>query len=249
MKKLNILQLYDYMELGGAESHIITLSKSLMELGHNVSIASSFGPAVNTLKRLSIPFYEIERPDESTLMSNAGKLLEIVDRLKIDIIHSHPFQSQVLASLIKLIREIPVVTTIHGSYNTPSVSGLENFIDHYIFISPETLRFHNDNFIFMKNKNYQMIPNCVEVCEDVQIELNTKQLTITYISRLDNDKLPSIKFFINSIEVLAKKHDIKVFIIGKGKKYNNILNKAKLINNQLSKQVIQVMGVSIILCK
>jgi len=54
--KLNILYLYDYMKLGGAETHIITLSKAIKDLGHNVYIAAPNGPAVKWIKEENIIF-------------------------------------------------------------------------------------------------------------------------------------------------------------------------------------------------
>ncbi|GIN19621.1 MAG TPA: hypothetical protein DEO65_16670 [Bacillus bacterium] len=240
--KLNILQLYDYMELGGAESHIITLSKALMDRGHSVYIASSFGPAVKILNRLSIPFYEINAPKDQVLFENAGKILEIIDHHNIDIIHVHPFQSQEVAALIKLLRDIPVVTTIHGAYLTPSVKGLEEFIDSYIFISPESRDFHMANKL-IPNKQFNVVPNCVEIgAADISVLENDGTLRIAYISRLDDDKLPSLDFFIECVEQLSSRVDVQIGIIGSGSQYSYIVKRVEQINDKLSKKMIHAVN-------
>lgn len=116
LRKLKILNIYDFMELGGAESHIITLSKALKDEGHMVSIASSFGPAVENIINLGIQFYEFDLTNEDLYISNAEKVIQIIENEKIDIIHCHPFHSQIIASLIKMVKNIPIVSTI-GTVN------------------------------------------------------------------------------------------------------------------------------------
>ena len=71
LAKLKILQVYDFMKLGGAESHIITLSKELIDQGHTVHIASSDGPAVSRIYDLRIPFHEVDVYNPKNYFTNA----------------------------------------------------------------------------------------------------------------------------------------------------------------------------------
>lgn len=242
MNKLNILQIYDYMKLGGAETHIITLSRALMDRGHNVYIAGSFGPAVNAVKGENIPFLEIDPPEENKLLENAWKIVEIIDYYNIDVIHVHPFQSQNVVALVNILRDIPVVTTIHGSYLTPSVEKLECFYNNFIFVSQESLDFHLEEGLLNK-KNCYVVPNCVKI-EANEISLHSKKdsLQIAYISRIDTDKLPSIVFFVECVEQLTKQMDIQVEIIGSGNQFSYLKDLIDKINRNSSKEVINLIN-------
>ncbi|MFD1349894.1 glycosyltransferase [Oceanobacillus caeni] len=245
MDLLRILQVYDYMQLGGAETHIITLSKALMGKGHNVQIVSSNGPAVEKINELGIDFHELDVYDPTKYFINAEKIIEIIEREKINIVHVHPFHSQVVMSLVKLIKDIPIVTTIHGAYRTPSVEGLNEFFDRFIFVSEEANKFHLENKLIRKDI-IEIIPNCVPLVPNGKGSiLNTNILKVVYVSRIDVDKLPSILFFIKCIEEIVKYLDVEITFIGQGSKYNELINLVNDINQKLNKSVVSVVNGSV----
>lgn len=240
MRKLKILQIYDFMQLGGAETHIITLAQELEEIGHNVQIVSSYGPAVSKIHELGIKFHDLDIFNPSNYFMNAEKILEIIEFENIDIIHVHPFHSQIVIGLVKLIKNIPTVTTIHGAYKTPSVEGLQNFFERYILVSEETSKFHIDNR-YISKELIHIIHNSVPVISNSTIEIcKDGILKIVYISRIDKDKLPSIVFFINCIEEIIKIFNVDVKIIGNGNEYNYIVTMVNELNEKVGKQVIHI---------
>lgn len=246
MGKLRILQLCDYMQLGGAESHIITLSKGLIDKGHIVQIASSLGPAVSKLSECGIKFHELNFYNPQNYFINAEKLLNIIVEENIDIVHVHPSQSQIAISLTRLIKIVPVITTIHGAYKTPSIEGLEEFFNGFVFVSEETKKFHLDNQ-FVNKKLNMVIPNSVpfRTNEEEKLIPNMHALKIIYVSRLAEDKFPSIVYFINCIEQIIKFLNVEITIIGQGSKYNEVLELANVINYKLDKKVINVINGSV----
>lgn len=247
MTKLNILQVYDFMKLGGAETHIITLSKALNNRGHNTIVLSSYGPAVEMLKKNLIKHIEMDIPNNNKLHENCQKLLKIIQEYKIDIIHVHPFQSQVVGAHLKKLTDIPLVTTIHGNYLTPSIGNFKKRFDYHIFISKESYNFclKNGNF---KSRNYSIIPNCVEIKETFdKFEIVNRKLKIKYISRLDLDKLKSVLFFIECIDALSSKIDIEVSIIGSGKSFSYVFDKVKTVNDKYKKRIIKLINGSTVI--
>ncbi|MGY3714868.1 glycosyltransferase [Sutcliffiella cohnii] len=240
MNKLNILQLYDYMELGGAESHVITLSKALIDRGHNVQVGSCLGPSVARLNKLGIKFHNMDIYNQNHYFKNAGRIIQIIQDEKIDIVHVHPFHSQIVMSLVKLVCKIPTVTTIHGAYKTPSIEGLYEFFDSFIFVSEEVNKFHLDNK-FIREDIVEIIPNCVPLYSSESASVMGEDvLKIAYVSRIDNDKYPSIIFFINCIEEIIKYMDVEITIIGQGTKYNEVVKLANDVNKKVNKQVVSV---------
>lgn len=229
------------MELGGAESHIITLSKALKDEGHMVSIASSFGPAVENIINLGIQFYEFDLTNEDLYISNAEKVIQIIENEKIDIIHCHPFHSQIIASLIKMVKNIPIVSTIHGPYIPNNFNKIKHYIDRFIFISEETYFFYKDRNLI--NNRSVIINNCVPVYPLVQSNSNFEsELKILYVSRLDDDKYPSITFFIKALEEACGELNLKVTIVGRGTKYFEILDTINRINEKYNKAIFNLIN-------
>lgn len=241
MGNLKILQIYDHMQLGGAETHIITLSKGLIDSGNVVHIASSNGPAVPVIKKLGIEFHELDLYNSDHYILNAGKLLEIIENHQIDIVHAHPFHSQIIISLVKLLKNVPTITTIHGPYETPSVKGLNKFYDGFILVSEETKRFHYEKKLLNHKHHIEIIPNSVPILSsDTILNLRKGSLKIAYVSRIDADKLPSILFFIKCIEIAIKHFNLEILIIGQGSKLQDVSKLARGVNLKAQKNIISV---------
>lgn len=241
MDKLNILQIYDYMELGGAESHIITLSKALINRGHKVQIASSYGPSVAKLNEIGIKFHNLNLYDQSQYIKNAGKIIEIMEKENIDIVHVHPFHSQIIMCIVKLIKKIPTITTIHGAYKTPSVNGLQDFFDGFILISEESKEFHLNKKLISREV-IEVIPNSVPLIQTEKPRLNNDILKIAYVSRIDNDKLPSLLFLIKCVERVLEFLNVEITIIGQGTKYDDVVELIHTINKKVNRKAIRIIN-------
>lgn len=138
---------------------------------------------------------------------------------------------------------MPIITTIHGPYQSPSVEGLEDFFDGFIFVSEETEKFHLESLEIISNNLSRVIPNSVPFTQREVTVLKSKEvMKIIYVSRLDNDKFPSILFFMNCIEQIRKLINIEVAIVGKGSKYNDVCQLADNINRKLNQNVVKVIN-------
>lgn len=58
--KINILHLYDLMELGGIETHIITLSNQLNKLNTNNIIVAPNGPAAELAIQYNLDYRAVD---------------------------------------------------------------------------------------------------------------------------------------------------------------------------------------------
>lgn len=242
-RKLNILQIYDYMRLGGAETHIITLSNALKKMGHNVWIIAPSGPATrwidkHFLNHIDVPLDKMDNQLESIIM-----ISKIIKQNEIDIIHTHPFNSQLVSSLCGYLTNIPVVTTVHGAYKTLVTENcVHDLVDKIICVSDETRDYYED--IGVMESELVVIPNAVsvEILNDTHYFFYNNIVRISYISRLDDDKIPSIKLFIESISMLSRIFDIRVDIIGDGGEFAHILDLVNSVNRTLNKEVIRMIG-------
>lgn len=239
-KKLNILQMYDHMRLGGAETHIITLSSALKDMGHNVYIASPKGPSLDLINKYKLNHIECNLYDKNNICTLANNVLEIIKKYNIDIIHAHPYVSQAVGIICSKITNIPVVTTLHSVKPTPSLERTSrDIIKKYICVSDEVINKQIKNG-FSKSQNI-LINNSVQIIKKPNIRelFKNKRVNILYASRLDIDKMPSLQKLLESIPYLVEKGlDVKVNVIGDGAFSEAVKQKCFIFNQIMNSNII-----------
>lgn len=120
MNKLNILHLIETSEPGGAETVLAYIADNLdKDRYRSIVCVLEHGWLTDHLDNLGIPHVMIENRwsyDPVFLF----KLLRLIRREKIDLIHSHEFMMTVYGSVAARIARIPHVGTIHGKVYYPN---------------------------------------------------------------------------------------------------------------------------------
>ena len=113
---MRILMLTSRMDIGGAESHVYTLSRELVRLGHKVIVASAGGRYVDALKEAGVRHVTIpldrKTPDAVYLARFA--IMRLVKKFKPHVVHSHSrIPSFIYGALTECAVASPLVTTVH----------------------------------------------------------------------------------------------------------------------------------------
>ena len=116
---MKILMVTMGLGIGGAETHILELTRELVRRGHDVTVASNGGVYVEELVRsgarhADVPMHT-KRPD--VMLRSLSRLNALAARERYDVIHAHARIPGFLASLVARRYDIPFVTTFHGTYN------------------------------------------------------------------------------------------------------------------------------------
>lgn len=79
------------LDIGGAETHIVELSKELQQEGHQVIVASNGGAYVPEITAAGIRHYQVpmHRRNFSCMLKSYRLLKDIIRREKPDIVHAH----------------------------------------------------------------------------------------------------------------------------------------------------------------
>ncbi|HBC93776.1 MAG TPA: hypothetical protein DCZ10_13010 [Pelotomaculum sp.] len=242
-KKLNILQLYDYMKIGGAETHMLSLSRAMQESGHSVWVGASYGPAVNWVKEYGLGFIDLALNNVNSQINCLIDLIKIIRKKNIDIIHIHPGNSQIIGAIAGLVTEKPVVTTIHGNYKTPVLEeSIKPLIDKIICVSEEVKKSQLE--FGVKESSIKVIPNSVYIksLPNKNDFFKDNVVQMVYISRLDKDKISSLMKLLVSIPVINEHYEVRLTIIGGGTQYTYIKDLAEIINTTLCKEIITLTG-------
>ena len=126
---MKILILTDRLDIGGAETHIAQLAKSLLESGEEVFVASSGGATADYLEQIGIPQLRMPLgthcPSQLVLLHR--KIRTFIKREGIDVAHAH---ARIPAFLIRGVRRLGCaeIVTVHAKFR---VGLLRRFLSHW----------------------------------------------------------------------------------------------------------------------
>ena len=109
---MNIMHFAGGGDIGGAKTHILSLGKQL-SLENNFHLVSFRpGPFADEAKALGLDVTVTEHP--WNLLASLRTALNAVDRFKPDVIHCHGAKANMMAALVKRLRHVPIITTVHS---------------------------------------------------------------------------------------------------------------------------------------
>lgn len=109
---MNIMHFAGGGDIGGAKTHILSLGKqlSLTDNFHLVSFRP--GPFSVEARALGLQVTVVERA--WNLLAALRIALKAVDSFQPDVIHCHGAKANMMGVLVKKLRKIPVITTVHS---------------------------------------------------------------------------------------------------------------------------------------
>ena len=124
---MKILMLIDSLEIGGAETHTITLAKEISRKGHKVEVVSAGGKLLQKLRDVGIKHTKIPNICANTrknaiplpirLLVARNIICRNVRPHRPDVVHAHTRRMAFLARGICRAEKIPLVTTAHAKFS------------------------------------------------------------------------------------------------------------------------------------
>ena len=241
------------MDIGGAETHILSLSLSLNRLGHEVTVASANGVFVDQLKNAGIKHINLplnKRNPVLILKSYFGlkKLLKTSD---FDIVHAHARIPAFLCGILQRKYGFRFVTTCHFNFKLGITKRFTDWGEHVFSISKDM-----DDYL---KKEYgiqsRMISRAVNgidtiafaPCQDKDaakdnIGLKGKRIVL-HTGRLD--KLTSVVadgLIDISKQVHEQYEDVVFVVVGDGNDRNELELRAKNVNEKAGSEIIRFVG-------
>ena len=130
-------------DIGGAKTHILSLGKQLSLDNDFCLFSFRKGPFVDEARELGLKTYASD--DGWNLIKAFRMALKVVDEFKPDIIHCHGAKANMMGVLVKTMRGVPVITTVHSD---PKLDYLGAPLKQYTF--------GLINEIALKHMNYYM---------------------------------------------------------------------------------------------
>lgn len=255
---IRVLMLIDALNIGGTETHVLNITKQLIEMGVYVVVATSGGPMEAIFSSYGIKI--IKFPFEGDYISNKKKngmikqLKDIVDKENINIIHCHLFASMQLASELYRNYQLPYVVTIHGLFYPNDILFSSCIKASTVIAVSIPVKNMLDRKLGTRIKSkIVVIPNGIssdiikgsDINRDIRKELGIPQSgkILCYCSRLDWNKTDAARVFLFSFSKLLDKFpNLHALIIGDGNGRESIEKEAQIINDMAKGKVVHLTG-------
>lgn len=259
--KIRVLMLIDALNVGGTETHVVNITKKLIEMGVYVVVGTSGGPTEAMLHSYGIKVIKI--PMEGDYISNKKKfgmlklVKTIIDEEKINLIHCHLFASMQLASELYRMYKIPYVVTVHGLFYPNNILYSTCIKASKIIAVSEPVKEMLETKLEGRVKNkIVVIPNGVSAdmiknsnrTVNIRKELNIPKNAgiLCYCSRLDWNKTNAARVFLFSVsQLLSDFNNLYAVIVGDGPGREDIEKEAQVINEMVNKKVIHLVGAKV----
>ncbi|UCF05095.1 MAG: glycosyltransferase family 4 protein [bacterium] len=252
---MRILICYPWLNLGGAPNTSITLARGLKELGHDVYFFSKSNEIFDERFRrsgitcISAPHHSI-LPKLNHLNLKAYRMLcDVLDRYSIDIIHAFHYHSYLLALFAAARRDIPVIFTgvwFLGVKYFPVYPGRVIFVaKEFKDYDRKLFRNHPHEVIILPNRVDldEFNPNVDHSSFSAEMKLPVTGWKIAFMSRIDTNKIGSIRNAIDAMSILALRgRNIYLAIAGEGRLFNDAKKMCEDANRDCGREVVRLLG-------
>ncbi len=256
--KVPILHLAMSLDIGGAETHIVGLARSLKSRGWPVYVASFGGRRVRDLDLSAIRHFAVPLHSRwpHRMLEAAEKISSLIDDLDIGLVHAHARIPAWLADKICPRKRIPLVTTYHWTF----VSGpFWNLVtkpgDLTVTVSQDIKDYVVQNFRFDPGK-ITVIPNGIDTDlyslptrEDIQRARTSYGVSVNggpvlvYASRMNKDLSETAISVIDAVASLLPKYPGMVLVVaGDGEHLKDVQAKAVETNQNAGRDAVTCPG-------
>ncbi len=256
--KVPVLHLAMSLDIGGAETQVVGLTKSLKDSGWPVYVASNGGRRVADLASSGIAHYEAPLHSRSPLkmLEASRKVSLLVDDLGIQIVHAHARIPAWIAGGICRRRGIKLVTTYHGTY----VSGaFWNMVtkpgDLTIAVSQDVKDYVIGKFGFDPQKTV-VVPNGIDT--EMYRPTTGEEITaaraslglgqgqgplLVYASRMDEGLSATAALVMDAVlSLLSEYPTVVLMVAGDGDGLPKVRDKAEQVNRAVGREAVLCPG-------
>ncbi|MBO5363979.1 MAG: polysaccharide pyruvyl transferase CsaB [Clostridia bacterium] len=243
------------LDIGGAETHIVELSKALARQGVEVFVASNGGAYEKELSDAGVSHIRIPFHSKNPLcMKRAYRMLkQTILENKIDVVHAHARIPAFLCALLHKKLPFRFVTTAHWVFTTRfpynlltrwgdrSLAVSDDIKDYLVEnygLSPEQIRVTINGIDlekFAPDTDYSAIAQ--------EFGLVPGKTRIVYVSRMDTDRsLAAHKLIEAAPKLAAEIPNLEILIVGGGNDLTAIEAEANAVNDAMGKRVVITTG-------
>ena len=221
------------MGIGGAETHVLTLSSGLVESGQRVAVVSAGGALVPELEKKGVRHVSapLDKKDPLSLLRSATVIRKAARGC--DIVHVHGRIPSLVCAMLSRDPAFPaVVSTAHGFYDPAPPKGNLTFWGERTVAVSEKVADYLTGVYRLPRDRVEVIRNGAEIPETGRV-FPPDGLRCAVCSRVDPDTLPVILRTAGAVRELRAAHpgeNISLTVIGSGKSARELEKTAAAAN-------------------
>ncbi len=236
------------LELGGAETHVISLARQLKRSGHQVVVASAGGRLVPLLQELGIPHEHVPMDSRSPaeMIRAYFRLRQVIQTYGIGLIHAHARIPAWISSLAIRTRPLPFVTTYHGVYSAAFPWRLLTRFGQRTIAVSEDVRSHSVERLGALPDQVRIIPNGFDTAlfspglDNAPIlkefGVSTRGPHVVNAGRLDDDLIDVPLALLKALPKLEQQlPGVCLWILGDGRRMSDVRKGVAALNQQLGR--------------
>lgn len=243
------------LDIGGAETHIVELSKELHKRGFDVIVASNGGVYEPELAQFGIRHFSVPMNRRSIvpMIKSYFLLGRIIRREKPDVVHAHARIPGFICHLLQKRMKFPFVATAHWVFETSGMQGsLTRWGQKTIAVSEDIKAYLKENYkvrdedIFVTINGIATDKFSSQVSGEsilAEFDIDAEMPVICTVSRLDLDRALAAETLIDAAPELKKViGDFVLLIVGDGTEFARLGEKAAALAKAMGKSRIIMAG-------
>ena len=231
------------LEIGGAETHIVELSKELRRRGYDIIVVSNGGVYEQELTQAGVRCFHapMHRRSPIPMLKSLFALRRIIKAERPDVVHAHARIPGFLCGILHRFLRFPFVTTAHWVFDAGgALRFLTNWGQRTIAVSDDIKDYLWDNYQ-IPGEHVTVTINGIDTEKfspegsgaslRAKLGIPADALCVCCVSRLDDSRALAARQLIQIAPELAKRHPgVHVLIAGGGDVYDELAVQAEAVN-------------------
>ena len=252
---MKILMALMGLEIGGAETHVVELSKELVRQGHDIVVASNGGVYEKELTEVGVRCYQVpmHRRTPRLMLRSLLLLRRILREEKPDIVHAHARIPAFLCGILYRFMRFPFVTSAHGVFDTSGMLRcLTDWGEKTVAVSEDIRQYLMENYNVREEDiivtingidTQRFSPDASAARVRRELGIADGERVITHVSRMDADSALAAGQLINIAPKIAERIcGVRILLVGGGELYGALLERANAVNEALGYPCILMPG-------
>lgn len=252
---MKILMCAMALDIGGAETHVLELSRSLKNMGHDVTVASNGGVYVDELEACGIAHVKapLHTKAPCKVIRSLLALRKLIKKEKFDIVHAHARIPAFVCGLLQKSLHFRFVTTAHWVFDVNAVwRKIAYWGEKTVAVSEDIKQYLIDSY-GVYSDNVSVTINGVDMekfspktpSDEAARELGLpdKRKTIVYVSRMDTDRSLVARHLAEISPRLRERYpELQVVIVGGGDDFEHVNSLAESANSAVGGKFVHMTG-------
>lgn len=242
---MKILMTAMSLDIGGAETHIVELTKELARRGVGVTVASNGGVYAAELEKAGIR--HIKLPLHSKHPYNVFRcytaLYRLIKNERYDVVHAHARIPAFICGLLAKRLHFRFVTTCHGVFKiTPFWRAISDWGERSLAVSSDIKQYLIDNYGLVSD-NITLTINGIDTERFAVKRFSKNGHRVIYDSRIDRESAHVAFILVETAADLRKIYpDIEIVIAGGGTALDELKAAAAKVNGEAGSDFIKLTG-------